>query len=633
MEKASSRLRVLAMLVALMFVSLSVRLWYLQVLAAPAYEKAAHANFIRFAYTDPLRGQIYDDTGKRLVRNRLSLEVRVSPQQMGDRSEEVVQRLADLLKIPVADIVRSLQNKQYSPYQSIPIAEFVSKDVDFYIAEHQDEFPGVTVEKTSVRGYPYGSTAAQILGYTGLITAQEYKDLKSKGYGQNDIVGRSGLEAEYERYLRGQKGVQKFVVDSNNQTVQALAAIPPTKGDDLRLTLDLKDQQAAEAALREGMLRARSMTDSSGVPLHANAGVVIVMDANTGAIKAMASLPSYDPNWFVQGLTKRQANYVFRSKAAPSLNRAVQLGYVPGSTFKPITALSAMDAGIASPYGSYLCSTDYTSPNDKSGTVFTNWEPSNTYMSIATALQDSCDTVFYRFGSAFYQLYVDNQLSSDGQVFQDELRRWGFGTPTGVDLPAEAAGLVPDAKWAAANPQQFPYGFVPGIDILTAIGSTYISATPLQMAQAYAAIANGGHLCRPHVVSKIVNAQGRTVKQVGSHCGQTLPYTQSQLQYVRNALASVVASGTASCPFLGFPLSQVPVAGKTGTAERQGFQDTSWFAAMVGPTAHPNYVVITMVEQGGFGSQVAAPITRDVIERIEGLTNTPKPGCYTPGSR
>jgi len=299
MEKASSRLRVLALLVALMFVSLSVRLWYLQVLAAPTYAKAAHANSVRFAYTDPLRGLIVDDTGKPLVRNRLSLEVRVSPQQMGDQAEAVIQKLAGLLKIPVSDIVRSLQDTRYSPYQAIPVAEFVPKKVDFYIAEHQDEFPGVTVEKTSVRGYPQGSVAAQVLGYTGLITAQEYKDLKSKGYGQNDIVGRSGLEQEYEKYLRGEKGVQKFIVNSDNQTVRALAAIPPTAGDELHLTLDLNDQRAAEAALSEGMQRARAMTDSSGHPLQANAGVVIVMDADSGAIKAMASLPSYNPNWFV----------------------------------------------------------------------------------------------------------------------------------------------------------------------------------------------------------------------------------------------------------------------------------------------------------------------------------------------
>jgi penicillin-binding protein 2 len=634
-EKASSRLRILALVIAMMLVALSARLWYLQVLATSNYASAARLNSVRFVYTEPLRGLIYDDTGKQIVDNQLSLEVTVNRQAVGDQGEVVMQRLSDLLDVPVAQLVKQLQSPKYLPIQPVPVAEFVDEAVAYRIAETPEQFPGVEVRKVSVRSYPFERLAAHVLGYTGLITGDEYNQLKTKGYGLNDIVGRAGLEQTYESFLRGHKGKQKFIVNSDGDVIRALGAIPPTSGDDLHLTLDLRIQKAAETALRSGIARARLLHDSSGRSLRANAGVVIVMDTHTGGIRAMASVPSYDPSWYIRGLTRSQRAYLGNPDLAPSLNRAIQLGYTPGSTFKAITALTAVKEGIASLAGSYLCSTEYTHPGDTSGAVFTNWKVSNVYMSIHEALRQSCDTVFYKFGSDFYYRWVNDQLSPNSQLLQNDLRQWGFGRPTSVDLPAEAGGLVPDVAWAEANPQLFPDGFVPGIDILTMIGSSYVTATPLQMAQAYAAIANGGHLCRPHVVDRITDADGKVVKKIAGKCNRTIPYTQSQLQYIRSSLASVVSSGTAACPFAGFPLSQVNVAGKTGTAERGSpdFQDTSWFGAMVGPNADPDYVVITMVEQGGFGSQVAAPITRDVIERIEGLTDSPKPGCFAAGDR
>ncbi len=226
---------------------------------------------------------------------------------------------------------------------------------------------------------------------------------------------------------------------------------------------------------------------------------------------------------------------------------------------------------------------------------------------------------------------MNNQLGENGQVLQKRLREWGFGAPSGLDLPAEAPGLVPDAAYAEAHPDRYPFGWNPGGDILTMIGSGDLQATPLQMARAYAAIANGGRLCRPHLMDRIETSDGRVLRNPPDRCTKTLPYSAGELSYIRNALASVVTSGTAACAFNGFPLSQVSVMGKTGTAERGSseFQDTSWFAAMVGPVDHPDYVVVTMVEQGGFGGNVAAPITRDVIERLEGISPVDSPhfGC------
>jgi penicillin-binding protein 2 len=539
-----------------------------------------------------------------------------------------------------------LQDPRYLPNQSIPVAEFIEtkppkpgtmpmgERVALYISEHQREFPGVTVEPVSVRAYPFQRLAAHVLGFVGLITAEDLDALDGKGdYGQNDIIGRAGLEQVYERYLRGEQGVQRFVVNADGEILRSLASVEPRAGADLHLTLEIDDQQAAERALAAGLQRARTMEDSEGRSIRANAGVVIVMDADTGGIRAITSLPTFNPAWYVKGLTPMQEAYLSNGDLAPTLDRAIQ-PYVPGSAFKPITALAAIKEQIASTTGAYLCSTDYTHPGDTSGAVFTNWTTSNRYMSLAEALRVSCDTVFYRFGSAFYDRYVANQLAPDAQVLQGDLREWGFDEPTGIDVPGEAGGLVPDAAWAesaktADGKRLFPYGWVPGGDILTMIGATYPTATPLQMAQAYASIANGGRICRPHLLDQVVAPDGTVVKDISPRCERQLPYTAAQLQYIRNALYQVVDSGTANCAFSGFPLWQLPVMGKTGTAERGSpdFQDTSWFAAMVGPIEAPEYVVVTMVEQGGFGGQVAAPITRDVIERIEGLEDSPSPGC------
>ena len=635
MEKASSRLRVLALLVALMFIALSTRLWFLQVLATQRFNKEAINNSARLVYSDPLRGQIYDAQGRTLVVNQESLEVRITPDQLGDKGEAVVGRVAELADVPIRDIVSKLQDQRFLPSQAIPVAEFVPKEVGFFIAEHRDQFPGVEVVPTAVRSYPFGRLAAHVLGWTGLIDAAQYADLQKQGYGPNDIVGKSGLEAVYEQYLRGERGKQKLIVNADGETIQALGKIEPTPGDDLQLSLDARVQRLAEKALAEGMVRARSYHDANGNSLRANAGAVVVLDANTGGVVAMASNPGFDPSWYVHGLTPQQNKYLNTNvNVGASNNRATQLSYTPGSTFKPITGLAAVKEGFASLSGSYPCEGEYTHPNDTSGTKFYNWTSVNLgYMSIARALEVSCDTVFDAFGSDFYFKWAQNPLGDNGDLLERDLHEWGFESPTGVDLSSETQGLVPDPGWAATRPDLFDNGaWIPGGDILTMIGSGYVQVTPLQLAQAYAAIANGGHLCRPHIADQIVAPDGSVAKRIEDHCDHTIPYTPQQLSYIRSALRSVVASGTAQCAFAGFPTSQIAVAGKTGTAERDSSkQDTSWFASMVGPDPeHPAYVIVTMVEQGGFGGQTAAPITRQVIDALyPNVTDASRPSCIT----
>ncbi len=628
MERASSRLKVLAVLVAFMFAALTARLWFLQVLAVEQNRTAALNNSVRIAETDALRGTIKDAKGRDLATNRLSLEVRVRKDQLGDNAEQVLLDLADLLDVPVKAITQALQDKRYFEYQPKPVAEFVSERAAFYLQEHQAEFPGVSVVPTSVRDYPWAVAhhapefAAHALGYLGQIQGAELDSPRFRGYGQNDLVGRSGLEQVYERYLRGTKGAQKYIVNSDGETIRELGQQPATPGDDLVLALDAKVQQAAEEELSAGIDRARTIVDeSSGTYLKADGGAVIVLDAQTSGVVAMASWPAFDPAWFVKGLTPEQNDYLFgNNKLAPSLNKVTQQIYAPGSTFKPFVALAAVKEGLATLGGYYPCPAEYVVPGDTSGASFSNWNPVDQgSISIAQSLKESCDTVYYGFGTRFFFDWRDHQLGTNSEPFQRDLRQWGFGEATGVDLPAEASGLVPDAQFMLDNPVLYPDGPIPGVNILLSIGSGEMRATPMQLATAYLALANGGKVCRPHLVDHIENAAGETVKQIGSRCYAQLPYTQAQLDYiVQDGLAQVTSGGTAALAFSGFPLGQIPVAGKTGTSERPPFQDTSWFAAIV-PAYQPKYVVIAMVEQGGFGSTTAAPIARHVIERIYGL--------------
>jgi penicillin-binding protein 2 len=634
MERSTSRLKVLAILVAFMFAALTTRLWFLQVLAADTSQGQIDRQSARFVDTDATRGRIYDDRHHVLVRNRVSLEVLVTKDQLGDDAEAELLRLSEVLGIPVKEIRRGLDDKDYYDYQAKPVAFDVSKDIDFYISEHPKLFQGIEVKPASVREYPHDIMASHVLGWVGQINADEIAEKRFKNYGPNELIGKTGLEQQYEKYLHGTPGRQKFLVNSSQEVVRLLGEQAPVPGDDLVLALDVRTQRVVEQALKDGIERTRTIFDDSQDPpayLRANSGAVIVMDPSDGGIKALASWPTYDPSWFVQGLSRQQIASLFGDDSgAPTLDRATQLSFPPGSTFKPFIALSALRNGIASLANYYPCPPDYVYPGDTT-TVFHNWTTANLgTISLARALQVSCDTVFYQFGADFYDRYKADPAGRDATLLQDGLRQFGFGTATRLDLPLETTGLIPDPTWkkrfAADHPDVLlpdEQSWLPGDDIQMAIGQGFVTVTPMQLAVAYSAIANGGRVCRPHVVDQIVDPDGTVVHTVGGQCGKkTLPYSQAELDYIQSALATVTSgSGTAASAFAGFPLSEYPVAGKTGTAQRPPFQDTSWFAAMV-PADDPQYVIIAMIEQGGHGSTSAAPIVRQIIEGLYGIDQT-----------
>ncbi|HEX9124555.1 MAG TPA: penicillin-binding protein 2 [Actinomycetota bacterium] len=624
------RLKILALLVAFMFAALTTRLWFLQVLAYEQNRASANSNAVRTVEVPAPRGRILDDQGNILVGNRMSLVVTVNRQEAGGQLEQVLFDLSKVLGVRPSELAARVDSTLYYVYQPVPVATGVSKRVAFYIEEHQDRFPGVVVVPEPVRTYPAGDLAAHVLGYLGQISEEKLNDPSFSGYEAGDLVGVSGVEAEYEHELRGTKGVLKYRVNSAGQNLGLIGHLAPQPGDDLVLTLDQQTQQLAEESLKLGLEYAHGILDSSsGKYLAANAGAVVVMDPTTGAIEAMASSPTFDPSLFTRSMSTNEFERRFGAATGfPLLNRALQGQYPPGSTYKPFVLLSALHRNLVTTAQGYECPPSWSVPEDPQHRVFSNWTTANLgIMSLAQALWDSCDTVFYPIGYDYWRIYYP-PTDPPKEPLQHDLRADGFGQVTRVDLPGESpySGRVPDAAWKAQvhadNPKAFPDGdWFPGDFVNMSIGQGDTLVTPLQLAQGYSAIMNDGSMCVPHVGLRIQTSGGKIVRNITPRCKRRLPYTAAQLDYVRQALSQVPVQGTASYAFRGFPFSQVWVAGKTGTAQVFGKQDYSWFAAMTRAQGK-EYVVVALVEQGGHGSTTAAPIVRRVIEGLYGLPTT-----------
>lgn len=627
-DRAGLRLRVLAGLVAFMFAALTTRLWFLQVLASETYRTEATQNYVRLVGLPAPRGRILDDTGTVLVDNRRSLVVTVNRQAAGENLEEVLYRLSKLLGVRVEELTSRVEDPRYYVFQPVPVEVDAPKRVAFYIGEHRGELPGVAWMEVPVRIYPEGTLAAHVLGYLGQISPPQLEDPTFAGYQPGDEVGKTGVEAQYEPFLRGTEGLIKLRVNSAGEILSQIGERPPQPGNDVVLTIDADAQRLAEESLSLGLQSAHGIFEGgTGRSLQATGGAVVVIDPTTGAIKALASSPTYDPALFVQSMSSNEYERRFgAARDYPLLNRATQGEYPPGSAYKPFVLLSAMRLGMVSVSDYYPCPPFWEVPEDPLEEVFHNWTSANLgSISLAQALWDSCDTVFYPIGYDYWRRFYP-PTEPPVEPLQRDLEAMGFGRPTNVDLPFEQDGRVPDAQWKAGihkdNPEAFPDGrWFPGDFINMSIGQGDTLATPLQIAAAYAAIQNGGRLCVPHVFQQAQRPGGKAIRAWRPRCGRRLPATQAQIEYVRQALTQVPVQGTAAFAFRGFPLSRVWLAGKTGTAEVFGRQDYAWFAAMTKVPGR-QYVVMALVEQGGHGSETAAPIVRRVVEGLYGLPIT-----------
>lgn len=613
------RLGVLGVVVLSLFATLLARLWYLQVLAAPQLGEEAKLNSVRLVATEAPRGRVLDRSGRVLVDNRVVAAVVVDRLAVVDDAT-LLPRLAVVLGVPVIDLQRRVEDARYSQYKPVPVLEDVPKPKVIYLREHQEEFQGVSVEQLAQRSYPNGDVAAHLLGYVGEINDEELAPRRALGYRPGDSIGKLGVELAYEEVLRGTPQVEKLQVDSTNHVLRSLGLQRGVPGRDVVLTIDLEVQKVAEEALREGLRTASEAWDPEQLKRFiAPAGAVVVLDPRDGTLLAMASAPTYDPREFVNGISvptfgalNDPANHY------PLNNRAIQGLYAPGSTFKMVAALAALETGLITQHSTY---------DDRGRYVIGDQVRRNALgasfgrIDLPRAITVSSDIYFYWLAEAFEK--------QGSLAMQEAARSMGLGEPTGVELPYEAGGRIPDAevrrKLHESNPAAFPFkDWYTGDTLNVATGQGEMVVSPLQLANAYATFANGGTLYVPRLGAAVHDQVTGTVTPIEPRVQRKLSWNGANRDAVMTGLRGVVSDedGTAVGAFSGFPLSRFPIAGKTGTAEVTSKQDTALFTAF-GPADDARYVVTVVMEEAGFGSAAAAPVARRVFDALIG--NPPVP--------
>lgn len=623
-EGSRTRLLIVAVVVVSMFTALVARLWYLQAMSPGQFSVAARTNSVRLVHVDAPRGRILDRKGRVIVDNRVANTVTVSRSLTGALLDRVLERLAEVLAVPVASLRNRLNDQHFSPYKPVPVATDVSKDVVATLREHQDAFPGVEAVQLPVREYPLGALGAHLVGYAGEINDSELNAHKHEGYRLGDRIGKTGIESAFEADLRGSPGTDKLEVDSRGRVLHELGSEAPVDGNDVQLTLDLDVQRAAEAALQQGITAARASFDKERKKnFLAPAGAVVVLDARDGSVVASASYPTFNPGDFQNGIRTDVFKALNDPKSAfPLENRVIQAQYAPGSTFKLATALAALDTGIITPSTTY----DDVGSVQVGNRVFRNaLGRSFGRVNLARALSVSSDSFFYSLG---YRIW--KQPGASAERIQQVARQLGFGTRTGVALPAELPGRVPDGDWKRrihdAKPQLFPDArWFPGDNVNLAVGQGDVLVTPMQLAAAYATLVNGGTLYTPRLASAVLDAAGHVLKNVPVATKGTVPVVAARRAALIDGLRAAVAdkAGTAYEAFAGFPLDRFPVIGKTGTAQVRDRQDTSLFVGSVTGADGVPYVAVAVVEEAGFGASIAAPIVRQVMQTLIGVQPTP----------
>ena len=662
MTRSRLRLVVVQVMILSLFATLIARLFYLQVVSGDTYRTAAAAQTLRQVVIPAPRGLIVDDQGRPLVANRsawvISVDRTLLDKMTAAEQKTVLTRVAGVVGQTYAQVVartrlctdpQANQTTCWSgpSVQPIPIASNVSAGVATEILERNEDFPSVLAQTQTVRAYPspYGVNAALVLGYLSQITQGELahaQKTNDKSLTAASLVGRSGLEQQYDQYLRGMPGYQQVAVNFAGQVLGQGQDINPTPGDTLVTSLDARVQSIAERELALSIARARQTFDKvTGRNFVADSGAVVVMDAHNGRIVAMASSPTYDPNIWVGGISQKNLNRLYAPRSNdPLLSRATQGEYAPGSTFKPELTVAALNHGLTTKTlfdcGPYL---------NIGGHIFKNFESESFGpITFQKALQVSCDTFFYQVGLHFYNKYGSNPANTRAyDPLVSMAKSFGYGQPTGIDLPGEAAGRIADRRWklaywkemkgyyctmarkgnapnsflAAFAPEFCSAGYLynPGDAANFAIGQGDTLVTPLQLARAYAALANGGTLYEPRIGRAIVSPSGTVIRTIPPAVAGHIPSSKAALAYVDQALRTTLQpGGTLAWKFGGFPLDKVQIRGKTGTAEVVGKQTTGWVA-----TYTKDYVVVMMISQAGTGSGSSGDAVRAIWNALYGI--------------
>jgi len=605
-----ARVGALGLLATALFTILFLRLWSLQVIQGVHFAHAAQSQSFRTVRLQTARGPILDRSRRLLAGTTGRLVVTADPATLGvvdgqgrwrptPIGRARLGRLERLTHVPswkfVAAIRRSLRRDPFAPAVVIPRA---SRDLSAYLDERASSYRGLQPTVLPERWYPRGRFGSEFLGLLGEVSPGELREQRYKGARPGQVVGQSGVEAAYDRVLDRGFTTSRVRVDAQGRVVGPLRPVPGRGVDRaLELTIDLRLQRSAERAIRDGIAFAHRAGHAD-----ADAGAAIVMNPWTGSIYALASYPSFEQAEAAGNSRYRASLFAAHARTPLLLNRATQGLYPTGSTFKPIVAEAALATGLISPWSNIPCTGSLTVGN----IVFHNVEPAiNANLNLDQALAISCDTWFYRLGTMFYA-----RQAATGRL---DMQRWamrlGLGHPTGIDLPGEYGGVVPTPAWLRRtfrDPAQRIW--YEGYSVNLAIGQGYLAVTPLQLAVAYAALANGGIVVRPHVARAILASSGRVFRRLRFRPAARVRLTDSWA--MRRGLydAAHAADGTSASVFGSFP---IPVAGKTGTAQTPTGSDHSWYASWA-PANHPQVVVVVLIEHGGFGVEAAAPAARQI---------------------
>lgn len=622
-----------AALVALLFVLLGGRLWYLQILTGEDYSLSAQQTSTREDKIPARRGVISTRDGEVLANNTPGLNVTVVPEAI---SNEQLKKLTQILGANSEKVLNRYETAKSSgdSYNPVLVKENASESDVVYVSERTEQFPGVSINDDYVRNYPEKGLAAHVLGYTGAITGKELEQQRFEGLPNDAVVGKSGLEYSYGQALRGEPGkkvynvdVQGRVVDGNqrpiagNEVVQRPERVEePVSGNDLVTTVNMDLQKKAESELDEAISRAQSKGFAG------TGGAVVAMNPENGQILAMASRPDFNPELFVGGVNGSEEveryNYLTSEESDSALtNRAIFSSFPAASTFKVFTGMAGLAYNAITPYTTYTDTGECWRPR---GVDYGCWQSWREYRDTGTthgtqnyleAIADSNNKYFYQVADWLWN------KTSDENLLPKFYEKFGFGEETGIDLPGESAGRVPTEQWqkrVGDTPEDRFWSV--GRWVNMAIGQGGMLATPTQLVRGYSAIYNGGTLVTPHLGLRIETPDGKTVREISPEPSKRLDLTQRQLQSTRTGLEMVTGpDGTASSQFENSPLS---VLGKTGTAQTGSGEGVAWFVGWAENQDEP-VVVLTMVEGSGKSEQVAAPAVRDILESYHGADKKP----------
>jgi penicillin-binding protein 2 len=607
------RVAILGGIAVVAFAIIFFRLWYLEVLSGEEYRAAADSNRVREIRVQAGRGEILDRKGRTLVRNRTALSLQVRPDQLPRRTRarnEVIRDLSKVAEKPVQRIKREIREQsKLMPASPVTLERDVDRELVYFLRERQDQFPGISVEEVYVRDYPHGGLGAHLFGYVSEINEDQLSEPQYEGLEMGDRIGATGLESQYDQALRGRNGAIRVQVDAfGRPRGRQLSEIRPKVGNNLVLTLDAKIQQAGEAAISQ-----------FGKP-----AAFVVMNVNDGSVLGMGSYPSFDPGIYTPPVSAKKIGTLTEADMDPLVNKATQSAYPTGSTFKLVTSAAAVEAGLITP-----------SETISDGGVLNyggrDWinagRQANGTVDLVASLRVSSDIYYYLLGIEANKVYDD----SGDLVLQDWATDLGFGGVTGIDLPGEGAGFVPTPEWRnelfeqalepdspggreAIYPEETDRPWSVGDMMNLTVGQGDLQATPLQLALAYATMANGGNVVRPHLAQEVESPAGTALQEITPAPRRELDISRETRTSIMEGLrqAAMAPGGTSYGIFGNWP---VEIAGKTGTAETTSGEDQSWYAA-VAPFDNPKYVVVATVEGGGFGAEAAAPAAAEILQTL-----------------